>query len=413
MRISRRVALSAGAGGLLLAAAPGVRLAWTGRSADQSRGGGRDILVFVFLRFGLDGLTLLAPSEDDNYLKARPTVAVTAETGLAIGALDGVPFYLHPAAVELKALFDEGKLAFIHAAGVPTGSRSHFEVQEMAERGICEREAPLIGGWLARHLLNGGGDAVPELGAVAAAAQIHTALHGFRGAIAIPDVAKFNVSGGDFNLNVIEALSAGSEPHAVSARETVGMIREVRRRFAELGSATGDGGAYPVGEFGTAMQSLAQMIKMGSGVEVATVDYGGWDHHYKMNQYFPGHAAHLAQTLAAFWNDLADYQDRLTVVAMTEFGRRLQENTAGGTDHGAASVMLALGGGVRGGRIYGAWPGLGPGDLRDGDVRVTTDSRHILQEILVNRRGETALAAVFPGVPYQPLGLVRRSNSMA
>lgn len=404
MRITRRIAFTAAAGGLVLAAAPSIRLAWREGEADPIKDRKRDILVFVFLRFGVDGLTLLAPAEDDSYRKARPTIAVTPELGSPIGALDNVPFYLHPNAPELKGLYDRGKLALIHAAGLPTGSRSHFECQEMAERGITEHEAPLFGGWLGRHLLSAADD-LPALGAVAAAASIHTALHGYRGAVAIPDVAEFNVPGGDFNLNVIEALSAGNEPHAICARETVAMIRGVRARYAELPSIASEPAEYPEGSFGTAMQSVARIIKMKAGLDVATVDFGGWDHHYKMNQYFPGHLMQLSRGLAAFWDDLKDYQDRLTVVAMTEFGRRLEENTAGGTDHGAASVMLALGGHVHGGRIYGQWPGLAEQDLREGDLRVTTDSRTILQELLVKRRGEQNLEKVFPALRYQPLGM--------
>jgi uncharacterized protein (DUF1501 family) len=181
-------------------------------------------------------------------------------------------------------------------------------------------------------------------------------------------------------------------------------VRSVQER---LGYLPAGGAVYPAGGFASSIRSVADIIKMDAGLEVATVDFGGWDHHYNMNSYFPPAVRHLSQSLAAFWQDLAAVQHRLTIVTMTEFGRRLEENTAGGTDHGAASVMFVLGGGVNGGRLYGDWPGLRPADLREGDLRVTTDVRQVLQEILVTRRGEDDLRAVFPTLDYRPRGILR------
>ena len=139
---------------------------------------------------------------------------------------------------------------------------------------------------------------------------------------------------------------------------------------------------------------------------MATVDFGGWDHHVNINAFFGGQARELSQAIGAFWADMHEYRTRITLVTMTEFGRRVQENANGGLDHGAASVMMALGGSVNGGRMYGQWPGLKAADLVAGDLRVTTDYRHVLQEILVKRRGETTLKSVFPTLDYQPLGVV-------
>lgn len=402
MTLSRRALLrSASTGAALAAFAPGVRTAF---SADTSSP--RDILVVVFLRFGCDGLTMVAPALDPDYQTHRPTIRVAASgdtAGLALGSLDGVPFYLHPSAPELKGLFDAGRLAVVHAAGLPTDTRSHFESQNMMERGVTEGDAPILGGWLARHLA-ARKLLLPDLGAVSSAPDIHTPLQGVRGVAAIPNVRDFNVPGGDYNLNVIEILNAGGAAHAASARATVDMVRNVQ---ANLGRLPAGGAAYPAGGFAASLRSVADIVKMNVGLEVATVDFGGWDHHYNMNSYFPPAARHLSQSLAAFWEDLAPVQHRLTVVAMTEFGRRLDENTAGGTDHGAGSFMFVLGGAVNGGRIYGEWPGLRAADLREGDLRVTTDVRQILQEILETRRGEDSLKAVFPSIDYRPLGIMR------
>ena len=402
MTLSRRTLMATASGALITSLAPGMKVGFAAPSAD------RDILVVIFLRFGSDGLTMVAPSETGEYRDRRPTIAVTssgANAGLPVGALDGVPFFLHPKAAELKALYDAKQMAIVHAVGLPTETRSHFESQDMMERGWLPGGTPLLGGWLTRHLMSRKGT-MSELGAVSAGADVHVPLHGFPGVVAIPDVSQFNVTGGDFNLSVIDALNAGSEPAAVSARETVAMIRNVQSRLKAL-PADAETTAYPSGEFPTSLKTLAKIIKMNAGLEVATVDFSGWDHHFNMNKQFPGHTQHLSQTLAAFWNDLKPFQKRLTVVTMTEFGRRLDENTAGGTDHGAASFMFVLGGAVAGGKMYGQWPGLKPADLREGDLRVTTDVRQVLQELLVKRRGEKSLEQIFPGLPYAPLCLVR------
>jgi uncharacterized protein (DUF1501 family) len=402
MIFSRRSLLkSVSTGAALSALAPGLNCAF---AAEQ---GQRDILVVVFLRFGCDGLTMIAPAQDPAYQGLRPTIKVSASgegAGLPLGALDGVPFYMHPSAPELKALFDAGKLAVVHAAGLPTDTRSHFEGQNMMERGVTEGDAPILGGWLARHLA-ARKLVLPDLGAISSASDIQAPLQGFKGVAAIPDVRNFNVPGGDYNLDVIAALNAGADAQSASARATINMIRSVQTSLGRL--PAGGRPIYPAGGFAASLRSLADIVQMNVGLEVATVDFGGWDHHYNMNSYFPAAARHLSQSLAAFWEDLALVQHRLTVVAMTEFGRRLEENTAGGTDHGAASFMFALGGGVNGGRIYGDWPGLAPGDLREGDLRVTTDVRQVLQEILVTRRGEDNLGSIFPSLDYRPKGILR------
>jgi len=401
MILSRRSMLGSLASGVALLG-PGAHAAFAAQPSDR-----HDILVVIFLRFGCDGLTMVAPALDADYAHKRPNIAVVSEgvdAGLPVGMLDGVGFYLHPAVPELKAMFDAGNLAIVQAAGLPTNTRSHFESQNMMERGVTEGDPPVLGGWLARHL-NTSGAVLPFLGAVSSGTDIHVPLQGRHGVVAVRDVRTFNVPGGDYNLDVIQALNAGDAPHAVSARDTVNMVREIRAQVAPVTKR--ETLAYPSGGFAASMRSVADLIKMETGLEVATVDFGGWDHHYKMNSYFPPAARHLSQTLAAFWDDLAAFRHRLTIVTMTEFGRRLEENTAGGTDHGAGSFMFVVGGGVNGGRIYGRWPGLRPSDLRDGDLRVTTDVRHVLQEILVSRRGEKAPEDVFAGLPYRPLGLLR------
>jgi uncharacterized protein (DUF1501 family) len=407
MTLSRRTVLTAASLGALAAAGgavalvPGVRALFAPKHAAAPD---RDILVVLFLRFGCDGLTMVPPADDGDYHAARPTLAVAANQALPIGSLDGTPFFLHPEAKELKAFYDAKQLAVVHAAGLPTESRSHFISQDKMDRGIADGERPLQGGWLARHIRARNLD-LPGLGAISTEPAIDVSLQGFAGAIAVPDIALFNIVGGDANRNIIARLNSGSEPLTASARETVATIETVQAKLAAL-QAGGVSGNYPAGPLGASLKSLATTIKLGLGLEIATVDYGGWDHHIDLNKQFPDQARHLAQSLQAFWNDMAAYRHRLTIVTMTEFGRRVKENANGGLDHGSASFMFALGQHINGGRIYGQWPGLKDKDLHAGDLAVTTDYRHVLQEILVKRRGETSLRAVFPTLDYRPLGLV-------
>jgi uncharacterized protein (DUF1501 family) len=380
---------------------PGIKGAFAADVSNTSR----DILVVVFLRFGADGLTLVPPAGTGLYHDNRAVTGVSEQSALPLGVLDGVPLFLHPMMPELKQLYQAGNLAVVHAAGLSTESRSHFVSQDKIERAIADGEPPLSGGWLGRHLL-ARNLVLPGLGAITQGPDIDVALQGYNNAVSVTNIALFNVQGGDINLNLIEAMNTGPEPAVASARATVATIRTVQSKLSALVPATNNDAGYTGGDLSTSLKSVANIIKANVGLEVATVDFGGWDHHNNLNQYFPDHAAELSQGLAAFWRDMKDYRGRLTVVALTEFGRRLQENASAGLDHGSASVMFALGGNVNGGRIYGQWPGLAPADLHAGDLSVTTDYRQVLQEILVKRRAETTPQAVFPTLSYRPLGIV-------
>lgn len=404
MSISRRTILNTSAAGGLLSLAPGMRAAF---AADD---GARDILVVVFLRFGNDGLTLIPPAEDADYLAARPTLAVR-NTSLPLGTLDGVRMYMHPNMPELKSLYDAGQLAVIHAAGIDTESRSHFISQDKMERGTTDGEAQIKGGWLGRHLL-ARGLSLPGLGAITGAPEVDVALQGYAAAVAVPDITRFDIAGGDINLAVIEAMHTGNEPAILSARASIDTIKTVKARLLSSPRAPREESGYTTHPYSTAMKGIADIIKADVGMEVATVDIPGWDHHVNLNSVYHLQAAELSKAIAAFWRDIAAFRARLTLVTMTEFGRRVEENANGGLDHGAASVMMALGGSVNGGRLYGRWPGLKPAQLRSGDLAVTTDYRRVLQEILAKRRGEIAPRAVFPTVAYTPLGMVRGDDSL-
>ena len=400
MSLTRRRLLGSATAATMTTLAPGVRVAFGA--------GQRDIVIALFLRFGADGLSMIPPADDAHYHDARPTLGISARDALPIGSLDGTQFFLHPAVPELKALYDSRNLAIVQAAGMYAENRSHFISQDMMERGLADGDASQSAGWLARHLLSTT-PTLPPLGAVASAAQLDLRLQGYASAVAIPDVSNFNVFGGDTNLNVISQMQAGAEPHVAAARDAVSTIKSVQAGLATLPDSVGEPAAYTNGFLSSSLRSIATLIKMNVGLEAAAVDFYAWDHHVNLNLNFPPQARELSQSLAAFWNDLRDYRDRLTIVTMTEFGRRVEENANAGTDHGSASFMFVLGNNVNGGKIYGRWPGLAPADLHSGDLRVTTDYRTVLQEVLVKRRGEAAPDKVFSGVAYNPLGVLRSS----
>ena len=359
------------------------------------------ILVVVFCRFGQDGLQLVAPSGDPNYIAARPTIRIAASTSYGLGTLDGVDMFFNPNMPELKALYDAKQLAPIVAAGVPTNIRSHFEAQDMMERGGADGTAPPLNGWLARHM-NAQTITAP-LGTVAVSTSMPTSLMGDNQALAIPNPANFNVSGGTATSNVSRGLMRGTTEYEKKSLETLDAISNVQTAFRNLTNNTQTG--YTNGDLSTPLRSLATLIKMNVGISVATIDMGGWDHHQNLTGAFTPRAVELSRSLNAFWNDISAFQSKVTVVTMTEFGRRFQENANRGLDHGSASTMMVLSKDMNGGKVFGLWPGTAPNQLYGGDLAVTTDYRTVLAEILVKRHNEAKIANVFPNVPYNPLGL--------
>jgi uncharacterized protein (DUF1501 family) len=359
------------------------------------------ILVVVFCRFGQDGLQLVAPSGDPNYIAARPTIRIAASSNYGLGTLDGVDMFFNPNMPELKALYDAKQLAPIVAAGVPTNIRSHFEAQDMMERGGADGTATPMNGWLARHM-NAQSISAP-LGTVAVSTSMPTSLMGDNQALAIPNPANFNVSGGTATSNVSRGLMRGTTDYEKKSLETLDAITNVQTAFRALSNNTQTG--YTNGDLSTSLRSLATLIKMNVGISVATIDMGGWDHHQNLTGAFTPRAVELSRSLNAFWNDISAFQSKVTVVTMTEFGRRFQENANRGLDHGSASTMMVLSKDMNGGKVYGLWPGTAPNQLYGGDLAVTTDYRTVLSEVLVKRHNEAKVANVFPNVPYNPLGL--------
>jgi uncharacterized protein (DUF1501 family) len=392
MRLSRRHLLTR------LAPQGGQRLFF--RAEDRGSG---DTLVVVFLRGGMDALHTVPPFGDLEYRSRRPTLAIP-EPGAAGGAVDLDGFFgLHLGLAPLADLFQERRLAIVHAFGSPDTTLSHFEAMQTMERGVDDGRTTATG-WLTRHLAASRPQNPSPLRAVAFGDVLPKSLQGALHASAIRSLDEFRLTPPDtwepdFSNLLGEMYALGDDPAHRSGRSTLQLLA----RLEDLAPANGDvgGSAYPDTAFGRGLRQAAQLLRAEVGLEVAALDLAGWDSHVVQAPLLAGLMDDLARGLAAFHADLGDEMSRVTVAVMSEFGRRVRENSGLGTDHGRATAMFVLGGGIRGGKVYGKWPGLGGDQLdRDGNLRVTTDYRSVLAEILDRRIGNPQTGTVFPS--FQP-----------
>jgi len=363
-------------------------------------------LVVVFLRGAADGLTLVAPVEDDNYHRFRPRLAVKKNEAVP---LDGM-FGLHPLLRPLEAAWQEGDLAIIHGAGVEDESRSHFEAQDFMEHG-----GHAAGGWLARFLRTALPASGGPLGAVALAATLPEMLSGAPSAAAIQSIEEFALGRGvpanfPAELERLYAQERGGGSLAAALRAAAaGTFEGLHRLEAiDVKAAPAHGASYDEkDEFARGLRQIALLIKARLGLHAASIDLGGWDSHFTQQTLIEPLLRRLAAGLAAFRQDLGAAMGTTSVVVMTEFGRRVAENASFGTDHGRGGAMFVLGGGVRGGRVLGGWPGLQP-ELLDGpgDLPVWNNYRNVLAPVL-QRHGAPpdALGKIFPDFALAPLGL--------
>jgi uncharacterized protein (DUF1501 family) len=386
----------------------------------------QEITIVVFLRGGMDGLNLVPPisGPDRGYYEAkRDRIAVPtagANAALPLNDLLG----LHPAAAPLFDLYQSKHLAVVHAAGLTSDTRSHFDAMQYMELGTPGSKAGTTG-WLTRHLLTANN--LPSeviMPAVATGNLQPTSLLGSRESIGMTTPNDFQFNGhwryGDWQRDSLRTMYAGSSWLHQAGVQTLDAVDVVER--AAPGTYTpGNGAVYPTGTFGNSLQTLAQIIKMQLGLRVATVDLGGWDTHEYQGEngagYFANLVGQLATGLAAFYTDMSndggvDHNKRITLVVMSEFGRSFEDNASGGTDHGHGNVMLVLGGAVNGGVVHGDWPGLAPSQLYDGrDLAITTDYRRVLSELLIRRLGNPNLGTIFPGYTgYAPIGVLQGTD---
>lgn len=346
------------------------------------------LFVVVFLRGGCDGLQLVAPSSDAIYNDSRTGNLKTTDSGSTKGyllnnGLDGIGFRLHPNAKELYELYTSGQLAILHACGLTNGTRSHFVAQDLMERGIGQN----IGensGWMARYL-----NATNSAGVIPGAATSGTLPVSFAGAekaASVGQLKKFRLTETIRHHDLMRQWYNGESKLDKTAHRTLEAVEFVKANARKYKPAATYPKGWKANKLNNSFKSLAGLIKMNAGVRIANIDFGGWDTHEHQQQYFPQLVQTLSQSLAAFWEDIRDYQSNTTVLVMSEFGRRLRSNNSGGTDHGYGNMMMVLGGNVKGGRMYGKWPGLEPDQLdRRVDLNITTDYRDVLSEILAHQ----------------------------
>jgi len=332
-----------------------------------------DVIITVFLRGGWDVMNVVPPIDGIDrgvYEAARPNLKIANQGNDAALRLND-QFGLHPAMTHLYDLYQGQKLSIIHAVGLNVDTRSHFEAQQYIETATPGIKSTGTG-WVGRHL---------------------TSL------------------GESLNGALMPAVAAGGALHA-SGAQTFQAI-DVIQRASSSAYQPANGATYPNGGFGSNLKTIAKLIKLGVGLRAATVDLGGWDTHQAEGDGSGGYLSHLvgelSSGLAAFYTDLDEsgsptYADRMTLVVVSEFGRRLSENASRGTDHGHGSGIFVLGGQVNGGRVITNWPGLQNEQLYDrADLAVTIDYRQVLSEILVRRLGNAKLGAVFSGYKdYRP-----------
>jgi uncharacterized protein (DUF1501 family) len=397
----RRFLKGAGAGAAAVASAP----AWMPQVAYGAGGGTvRDTLVLVFLRGGLDGLSLCAPYGDPELYNRRPTLAIQPP-GSSAGAVDLDGFFgLAPSAASLLTPFQSGQLAFVHACGSTDPSRSHFDAMKIMEAGVPNQPgSTLSSGWLGRHLATSTPSGGTLLRGLALEDMTPRALSGAPATLPLKDPAGFVLPGDAATTSLrralISSMYAGeAAPLGAAALDTFATV-DLLSSIDFAGYSPANGAVYPGHAFGQKLKIAAALIKADAGVEVVEADFDGWDLHASLGPVEGALAAKmdvLSKGLLALWRDLGAAIERVTVVVMSEFGRRAAENGSGGVDHGHGNCMLVMGGHVAGGQVLTQWPGLAPANLDQGDLAITIDYRDILAEILAQRLGSTSLGTVFP-----------------
>ena len=412
MAVTRRFFLkSSGVAMASFAAAP----SFLKRTALAQTGGaiGKDhpIVIAIFQRGAMDGISAVIPFGDNNYYSVRPQIAVPQpKNGNADGAIDLDGYFgLHPSLSAFKPIYDEGHLAIIHAVGSPDNTRSHFDAQDYMEAATPGNKGT-PDGWLNRYMQAKKDAKATPFRAVSFTANLPRTLLGKAPALALTNISDFGVRAGQGNGQVAkgfeelysQGLNDSLHGTGKEAFEAVKMLKKANP--AQYTAA--NGANYPRSPFGQSLLQIAQLIKSDLGVEVAFTDVGGWDTHANQGSsrgQLANRLQDFSQGIAALYKDLGDRMRNVVILTMTEFGRTIKQNGSGGTDHGHASVAFALGGPVKGGKVFGKWPGLAGEQLYEGrDLALTTDFRDVFSEVAARHLGAANLGSIFPGFNPNP-----------
>lgn len=433
MKTSRRIFLKNGALGIVsVGIIPALGPSFLQRAAfaqETTAGKRKKTLICLFMRGAADGLSVVVPHGEEELYRSRPNIAIPKNQ---VVDLDGF-FGLHPSLEPLAKIYKEGHLAPVHACGSPSNSRSHFDAMDYMESGSPGNKS-VRDGWLARAALlcpqDRANASKSPFRAVALGGGLPRALQGDAGALAIPDLKTFGIAegiggrrpdggapqrdaammqgafatgstAGGFEALYDQALGDVLHGPGKDSFEAIKMLRKINPR-----SYTPDHNAvYPAGKLGESLKQIAQLIKADVGVEIAFADVGGWDTH--ANQVQVGNPAQgnlanrlreVGQALSALYYDLGDRMNDVVILTMSEFGRTVKQNGTGGTDHGHATCFFTLGGPIKGGKVYGEWPGLAAEKLYENrDLALTTDFRAVFGEIAMRHLGVPSLEKLFPG----------------
>jgi uncharacterized protein (DUF1501 family) len=406
--VSRRVFLKNGAFAFVsLGFAPSFlsRTAFAAGAAGRSKQ-----LIAIFQRGAVDGLSVVVPFGEPDYYRARPSIAIPQPNAGENAALDLDGFFgFNPRLQALKPLWDRRQLAIVNACGSPDSTRSHFDAQDYMETATPGVKST-ADGWLNRYLQARKAEEATPFRAVALTSQLPRMLQGTAPALAMNQLAQFGIRGGQ--SNEMAGASFETEYAAAADRLLNGTGREAFNAIKMLKTADpskyqpANGADYPRSPFGQALRQIAQLTKSNVGLEVAFADVGGWDTHVNQGA-AQGQLANkledFSRAIAALVADLGDRMEDTVVLTMSEFGRAVHENGNRGTDHGHGNAMMVIGGGVRGGHVYGKWPGLAVERRYEGrDLAVTTDFRDVFGEIVTRHLGLSNPGTIFPGYNLQP-----------
>jgi uncharacterized protein (DUF1501 family) len=351
------------------------------------------VLVCIFQRGAMDGLMAVTPFEDSFLKEARPELSMApARGGQGSGLIDlDGRWGMHPGLKAFEPLFRDGRLGIVHGIGSPNNTRSHFDAQDYMESGTPFNKGT-ASGWLNRAVGLLGHDALTPFTAVSLTSALPRSLYGDNPSVAISNLQDFAIQ---LKGNPAASDAAARSFEEMYGKTAPGILQETGKESFEamkmLRSADiqhyqpANGAVYPGSPLGGSLRQIAQLIKMDVGLEVAFTESGGWDTHFNQgtdNGIFARSITDLSDSIAAFWKDVEAYQDEVTVMTMTEFGRTVHQNGTGGTDHGRASCNFILGGEVAGGKVYGDVKSLAVENLEDGrDLPVTTDFRSVFSAV--------------------------------